>query len=402
MSKARDIANAGTALSSVDATELGYLDGVTSAVQTQLNAKQATVSGVNDTEIGYLDGVTSAIQTQLNQKPEFAAGKNKIINGDFFVNQRAFTSSTSDSIFPFDRWKIRTSGGTGTTSVETFTPGTAPVAGYEGRTFIRGVITGQSAAGDYYQVRQFIEDVTNFAGQTITLSFWAKAVTGTPSIAANFFQNFGTGGSPSAGVQATTAQKKTITTSWARYSYTFAIASISGKTLGTTANTSSLELRLYLSAGTNFDSEDDTLGVQNNTFDIWGVQVESGSTATAFQTATGTIQGELAACQRYYWRGSGASSFATYGLGYATSTTSAVISIPLLQTMRIQPSSVDYASLFLSDGAGSPAISAITIGSYSTNTVRLTVTTTAATQFRPYSLMNAGTTAGFIAFIAEL
>jgi hypothetical protein len=68
MSKARDLANAGTALTTVSATELGYLDGVTSAVQTQINAKQATVSGVNDTEIGYLDGVTSAIQTQLDGK----------------------------------------------------------------------------------------------------------------------------------------------------------------------------------------------------------------------------------------------------------------------------------------------------------------------------------------------
>jgi hypothetical protein len=66
MSKARDLANAGTALTTVSATELGYLDGVTSAVQTQINAKQAVVSGVNDTEIGYLDGVTSAIQTQIN------------------------------------------------------------------------------------------------------------------------------------------------------------------------------------------------------------------------------------------------------------------------------------------------------------------------------------------------
>jgi hypothetical protein len=66
MSKARDLANAGTALTAVSATELGYLDGVTSAVQTQINAKQATVSGVNDTEIGYLDGVTSAIQTQID------------------------------------------------------------------------------------------------------------------------------------------------------------------------------------------------------------------------------------------------------------------------------------------------------------------------------------------------
>jgi hypothetical protein len=78
MSKARDIASAAPAPSTVSATELGYLDGVTSAVQTQIDSKlatatasstyQAIVSGVNDTEIGYLDGVTSAIQTQIDSK----------------------------------------------------------------------------------------------------------------------------------------------------------------------------------------------------------------------------------------------------------------------------------------------------------------------------------------------
>ena len=68
MTKARDLANASTALSAVSATELGYVDGVTSAIQTQLNAKQAVVSGVDDTEIGYLNGVTSAVQTQLDAK----------------------------------------------------------------------------------------------------------------------------------------------------------------------------------------------------------------------------------------------------------------------------------------------------------------------------------------------
>jgi protein-disulfide isomerase len=78
MTKARDLANASTALSAVSATELGYLDGVTSAVQTQINAKQAVVSGVSDAEIGYLDGVTSAVQTQINAK------------------QKAITVSTSD------------------------------------------------------------------------------------------------------------------------------------------------------------------------------------------------------------------------------------------------------------------------------------------------------------------
>ena len=78
MTKARDLANAGTALTAVSATELGYLDGVTSAVQTQIDAKltsstaattyQAINTNVSTTELGYLDGVTSAIQTQLDAK----------------------------------------------------------------------------------------------------------------------------------------------------------------------------------------------------------------------------------------------------------------------------------------------------------------------------------------------
>lgn len=41
MTKARDIANAGTAFTTVTPTELGYVDGVTSAIQTQLNSKAA-------------------------------------------------------------------------------------------------------------------------------------------------------------------------------------------------------------------------------------------------------------------------------------------------------------------------------------------------------------------------
>ena len=43
MSKARDLANAGTALGAVTATELGYVDGVTSAIQTQIDTKEATL-----------------------------------------------------------------------------------------------------------------------------------------------------------------------------------------------------------------------------------------------------------------------------------------------------------------------------------------------------------------------
>ena len=88
MSKARDLANAGTALGAVTATELGYVDGVTSAIQTQLNAKQAVVSGGNDTELGYLDGVTSAIQTQLDAK---TAKSTLTTTGDIYYASAANT-----------------------------------------------------------------------------------------------------------------------------------------------------------------------------------------------------------------------------------------------------------------------------------------------------------------------
>lgn len=46
MSKARDIASAAPAPSTVSATEIGYLDGVTSAIQTQINTKAASSTAV--------------------------------------------------------------------------------------------------------------------------------------------------------------------------------------------------------------------------------------------------------------------------------------------------------------------------------------------------------------------
>ena len=54
----------------VSDTEIGYLDGVTSSIQSQLNTKQDVVGGVSSAEIGYLSNVTSDIQTQLNMKAD--------------------------------------------------------------------------------------------------------------------------------------------------------------------------------------------------------------------------------------------------------------------------------------------------------------------------------------------
>ena len=229
------------------------------------------------------------------------AGKNAVINGDFLINQRAFTSNTTTGAYNFDRWLQQNSGGSFTVTPQTFTPGAAPIATYEGRTYVQGVTASQSAAGDFAIITQRIEDVTRYAGTTVTISFFAKANTGTPKIGVEVKQNFGSGGSPSATVS-TPAGASTISTAWARYSVSVAIPSISGKTLGTTANTSYLELNLWTSAGSTYATPASSIGIQNFTASIWGVQLEYATSATYFTTATGTLQGELGACQRYYFK----------------------------------------------------------------------------------------------------
>jgi hypothetical protein len=231
----------------------------------------------------------------------FYAGKNKIINGDFGINQRGFTSNTGNSTYNFDRFIQTNNGGTATVTPQTFTLGTAPVAGYEAKNYLQYVTSGQSAAGDYAAVSQKIESVRTLANQTATISFWAKTSSGTPKTSVSLQQNFGTGGSPSATV-ITKLAPFTLSTSWARYSVTTTVPSISGKTLGTSGD--SLNVDIWASAGTGLSLYSD-IGIQNATIQIWGVQVEAGSTATPFQTASGSIQGELAACQRYYYAPTG-------------------------------------------------------------------------------------------------
>ena len=225
-----------------------------------------------------------------------AAGKNKIINGDFAINQRVFTSNTTSG-YMFDRWTNYLSGGTVTWSAQTFTPGAAPVSGYESKNYLQCAVTSQTLGSSAALLIQAIEDVRTLAGQTATISFWAKASSGTPKIAIELEQGFGSGGSPSSNVFTAVAQP-TISTSWTRYSTTVTVPSISGKTIGTSSGY--LALGFWLSAGSDFNSRTNSLGIQNNTFQIWGVQIEASSNVTAFQTATGTLQGELAACQRYY------------------------------------------------------------------------------------------------------
>jgi hypothetical protein len=258
------------------------------------------------------------------------AGKNKIINGDFNINQRGLTSTTTNLAYGFDRFFISYGGGTYTNSAQTFTAGTAPVAGYEGKNFARLVTASQSAAADFAAYVQRIESVRTFAAQTVTVSMWAKASTGTPKIGVSISQDFGIGGGASSLV-VISAATQTITSSWVRYSFTIAVPSIAGKTIGTSGD--NLTVTFWTSAGTTISGLGyPAVGIQNVTIDTWGWQIEYGSKATPFQTASGgSPQAELAMCQRY------CQVVGVSGVGMWWSTTTCQITWPLSPLMRTTP-----------------------------------------------------------------
>jgi len=367
---------------------LNYIDP-TSATDGQVLTR-------DNASAGKVKWAASSVATSLG----FTAGKNRIINGDFSINQRAFTSTTTSGAYGQDRFYNLNSNGTTTYSAQTFTPGTAPVTGYESTNFARIVSTGQTLSSAFSVFGQKIEDVRTFANQTVTFSFWAKAASGTPSISANFFQDFGGGGS--SGVYSyPTTQKQAITTSWARYSFTTTIASMTGKTIGTG---SFLAAWIWTSAGSDFNTQTGSLGIQSATIDIWGVQVEAGSTATAFQTATGTIQGELAACQRYYVRHTAGSSYPSYAAALCRATTSVHAAMQLPVQMRIAPTSVDYSTIAVLSSTGSVIASTALVLDYAgTQNCFITVSVASGLTVGNASLVVAnGSTSAYIALNAEL
>jgi hypothetical protein len=356
--------------------------------------------GSND-QILVADSSTSTGLAWKSNATPFAAGKNKIINGDFAINQRGFTSTTSLNVFAFDRFDFGGGAFTSglTISAQTFTPGAAPVAGYESTNYLRAVtlLVGAGTTTQVY-LRNRIEDVRTFAGQTMTVSFWAKADSGTPNLGVRLEQDFGSGGSSSVFtlVGAVTA----ISTSWARYSFTLAVPSISGKTVGAGSH---LELRFYISAGASV-SDVGAVGNQDN-FEFWGFQAEQGSVATAFQTATGTPQGELAACQRYYWRTT-LDENGDIALGTGSGTTKVYVPIPCPVFMRVEPTSVDYANLRVGDFTNAAidvtSLTLLTTSGSSRNATLEVNVASGITAYRPYSLRNNSSFAGYVGLSAEL
>jgi hypothetical protein len=307
-----------------------------------------------------------AIDTSLWNSGYGQAGKNKIINGDFGIWQRGISFSVpgNSGAYTADRWAFNYNAAmtTHTVTRQTFTPGTAPVAGYEGTYYLRSVITTPASA-TVCILNTKLEDVRQYAGQTVTFSFWAKN-DGSRTLGADVSQNFGSGGSASV-TTTFTLTNATVGTAWTRVYGTITIPSITGKTVGTS---SYLAVNIYLPVAAGATTE------------IWGVQVEYGSKATPFQTASGgSIQGELAMCQRYL----PSVATGTYIMGGSSSTTNSYFSPTFQVPARVTPTGItisalsNYAVLNAAVTSGTPT--AIAFGAGSTSNALLQVTTTVGT-----------------------
>jgi hypothetical protein len=251
--------------------------------------------------------------------------RNRIINGGFDVWQRgtSFTNPAGGA-YTTDRWTpvYDGSGATRTISRQLFTLGQTDVPG-EPQYFLRYAQTAAGSGGTFNVFLQRIEGVHTFAGQTITVSFYARATASITLPKIDLQQNFGTGGSPSAAVFNTIVTNLSIGTTFTKYTFTTTLPSISGKTLGTTGDM--LVLDILLPLNTTF------------TFDIAQVQVEAGPVATPFERRP--IGTELALCQRYYHFNSHAPSASQFS-GNVTSGSAyqSVVIFPV--TMRVIPSVV--------------------------------------------------------------
>ena len=334
------------------------------------------------------------------------SGRNRVINGDFSVNQRSFTTSTSNGVFVADRW-LSIAAGTGATTTFTNVAATLGDLPESAKSFIRVASSAHSATDCIAGLVTRIESVRTLSGKTITVSFWAKASSGTPKVGVGTFQGFGTGGSPSGAVE-TGGGQVTISTSWQRYSITYAVPSISGKTIGNDGN-DYVSFRLLTSLGSAPYPAMPQIGVQNTTIDFWGIQVEEGSVATPYEQKS--YAEELQDCLRYYFKMiSPDAAYNRFGWGQASGTTSVAVIIPVPVLMRAEPTpTVSSASHFcVTNSVGAAiAVTSVTHNANNSNRFSNTVgfdvggaTGLTAGNFSGFHANN--TAAAYIEFSAEL
>jgi hypothetical protein len=342
--------------------------------------------------------------------------KNLIINGDMQVAQRgtSVTGSTSNGFKTVDRFAyIIGTQGTWTHTVENDAP-----TGSGFRKSAKTLCTTADASpgtSDILLLVQPIEGQNLQAirkgtanAQQLTLSFWVKAnVTGTYIAELEDSDNTRTVSLSYTINSSATWEKKTIV--------------FPADTTGVldNDNAGSLTLVFWLGGGSTWTSgtlntnwntqvnanravgQVNLAAATNNYWQITGVQLEVGSTATEFEFLP--AQTELALCQRYYWRAGGASVYQYYGIGSSANTTNAGIIINNPVPMRATPTSIDFSTVGVTDGVTLTAATNVTADILSPIVSSVLVTVASGlTQFRPYRFLSNNSASAYFGLSAEL
>lgn len=319
-----------------------------------------------------------------------SSAPNVIINGAFDIWQRGTSiANTGATAFGADRWQLGGSSlNNSTISRQTAATTDATYGMRWGRN--SGVTTATT-----HRMMHVLESAESkqFAGEPVTLSFRALRGANAPTtLTAVIYCGTGTDQTGSdlwAGWTGGTIAASTnlnIGTSVASYSVTANIPS--------SANQIAVYFE-YASTGT---------AGANEWYQLETVKLESGSVATGFRRAANTLQGELAACQRYYFRSQGTAAYTHHaGFGFVFTSSDARITMTYPTNMRTAPSSVEFGNIVINDSANASwPISAITLNEPSTFATGLVCTISGATGGRFGRLINNNNTGGFIALSAEL
>ena len=314
---------------------------------------------------------------------------NPVLNSAMQCWQRG-TSFTTNSTYTADRWYYVSASNNATISRQTTGDTTnLPFIQYCARVQRN---SGSTAIGDI-SLTQSMESINSipFAGKTITLSFYARVGANYSGGASGFISQVrsGTGTDQNlaagyTGSNSFISNTQSLTTTWTRYSYT--------GTVPTTAT----EIGIY----TGY-TPSGTAGA-NDYYEVTGVQIDIGNVALPFRTNGATLQGELAACQRYYERFADTTSInARFGNGQAESTTKIKILCQFKVRKRTTISAIDYSGVTPTDEVTNPTLSSITLNAGGLDVADILCTVTGATQYRPY-ILYASTAGGYIGFSAEL